>query len=1075
MNGESQDVLNITNNTEIEPQRKRGRPRKAVAEKHDEKPAIVAEVRKRGRPKGAKNKQPNQAQRKRYHSTNESIISHDLISENDENESYQYAATQPNPSLNLHNSNSRQLPGEGIKRPENNTYSSSNYIQPNLPDCDVFPSQVNNQKWGNLTYEELHSNINKIYEEIVHFRKNTFNIPSGKAGKSFIFELTFWLKQFNSNSALNSIALKAFMILPSLILQKPSATSKSKDHVSAVERRLTLWKQGELNLLMKEVEFIQSKLKSSKKAKSVEEISKCFANLVMQGKLSAAIKLLDRESSSGVLPLSPDMLEELKQKHPPAAEIAEESLLHGPLDTYPQCIFDQIDEAMIYASALRTKGSAGPSGMDAELYRRILCSKSFKSEGKLMREEIATMTRNLLKTSYHPSLLEAYTSCRLIPLDKNPGVRPIGIGEVLRRIIGKTVSAFLKEEIKESAGPLQVCAGYNAGAEAAIHAMGEIFIEEETDGVLLIDASNAFNQMNRSAALHNIQFICKELSLYLINTYRSPSRLFIQGGSEISSQEGTTQGDPLAMPWYSINTSLMINLLRTCQPTVKQVWFADDSAGAGKISALHDWYEILSVEGLKYGYHVNGSKTWLIAKSQELASEAVKMFEGKVNISTEGKRHLGAVIGSKQYKDEYCKEKINKWKEELELLSVIGQSHPHAAYIAYTKAFKSKFTFYMRTIESFEEFVDSVDDVLSGSFLPTLFGQDEPLPEKLLEVITPTLGGLGVQSLKEEAPKQIAASKVISEPHVKTIRNQSMKTPDPSEELKKQQQSLKSAGLKSKMNRIDAVLSPDLLTHVNQARDKGASSWLNALPLKDQGLALNKQEFRDSLRLRYNMPLKELPSHCTCGSPFSVNHALSCKKGGFVAQRHDGVRDLLTNMLDKVCVNVESEPRLIPLDNEKFDLRSTNTNAEARLDIKAGSFWSRGVTAFFDVRVTHVNSSSNTNKTTATIFKEQEQEKKRKYHQRILDVEMGTFTPLVFGTNGGMGSECQIFLKNLTEKLSTKTGESYAETMTWIRTRLRFQILKSTILCIRGSRTPFKNRNVVIDDFKLNNFIANVI
>ena len=102
-------------------------------------------------------------------------------------------------------------------------------------------------------------------------------------------------------------------------------------------------------------------------------------------------------------------------------------------------------------------------------------------------------------------MLEGYTSCRLIPLDKNPGIRPIKVGEVLRRIVGKTVAGFLKEEIKEAAGPLQVCADHSAGSEAAIHAMSQVFLEEGTDGILLIDASNSFNQMNRSVALHNIQ------------------------------------------------------------------------------------------------------------------------------------------------------------------------------------------------------------------------------------------------------------------------------------------------------------------------------------------------------------------------------------------------------------------------------------------------------------------------------------------------------------------------------------------------------------------------------------------
>ena len=66
-------------------------------------------------------------------------------------------------------------------------------------------------------------------------------------------------------------------------------------------------------------------------------------------------------------------------------------------------------------------------------------------------------------------------ACRLIPLDKNPGVRPIGIGEVLRRIIGKAVSTFLKPDIIDAVGPLQLAAGQDGGCEAAIHAMEKMW------------------------------------------------------------------------------------------------------------------------------------------------------------------------------------------------------------------------------------------------------------------------------------------------------------------------------------------------------------------------------------------------------------------------------------------------------------------------------------------------------------------------------------------------------------------------------------------------------------------------
>ena len=94
------------------------------------------------------------------------------------------------------------------------------------------------------------------------------------------------------------------------------------------------------------------------------------------------------------------------------------------------------------------------------------------------------------------------------------------------------------------------------------------------------------------------------------------------------------------------------------------------------------------------------------------------------------------------------------------------------------------------------------------------------------------------------------------------------------------------------------------------------SSWLTTVPPVDQSLVLNKQEFRDYLRLRYNMPLSDLPSKCVCGERYTVCNALSGKKGGFVAQRHHSVRNLLTSLIGKVCTNVEVEPQLRPLDNE---------------------------------------------------------------------------------------------------------------------------------------------------------------
>ena len=101
---------------------------------------------------------------------------------------------------------------------------------------------------------------------------------------------------------------------------------------------------------------------NSGRARSVEDISRTFAKLVFQGKLTAATKLVDKENSSGVLNLSDQVLAQLKEKHPVPAEIEEECLLHGPMNLVPPGIFDLINEQRIFDSALKTKGSVGLQG-----------------------------------------------------------------------------------------------------------------------------------------------------------------------------------------------------------------------------------------------------------------------------------------------------------------------------------------------------------------------------------------------------------------------------------------------------------------------------------------------------------------------------------------------------------------------------------------------------------------------------------------------------------------------------------------------------------------------------------------
>lgn len=91
-----------------------------------------------------------------------------------------------------------------------------------------------------------------------------------------------------------------------------------------------------------------------------------------------------------------------------------------------------------------------------------------------------------------------------------------------------------------------------------------------------------------------------------------------------------------------------------------------------------------------------------------------------------------------------------------------------------------------------------------------------------------------------------------------------------------------------------------------------------------------------------------------------------------------------------------------------------------------------------------------------------------------MDIEHGTFTPLVFTTTGGMGEECKRFHSRLAELIAAKKGENYATTMSWIRSKVSFAILRSALLCLRGSRTIRRTTNIQETDFDLDRFRAKI-
>ena len=138
---------------------------------------------------------------------------------------------------------------------------------------------------------------------------------------------------------------------------------------------------------------------------------------------------------------------------------------------------------------------------------------------------------------------------------------------------------------------------------AAIHAVRKAFESEGAEAVILVDAANAFNNINRKSLLHNVQILCSIFARYVINCYQIPSRLFVVGGIKLSSNEETTQGDPIGMAFYAIGIIPLLNImLLTIADEDEIAEFADDIIFVGKLLSLKQrWDKMISI-GLQFRY-----------------------------------------------------------------------------------------------------------------------------------------------------------------------------------------------------------------------------------------------------------------------------------------------------------------------------------------------------------------------------------------------------------------------------------------------------------------------------------------
>ena len=348
-------------------------------------------------------------------------------------------------------------------------------------------------------------------------------------------------------------------------------------------------------------------------------------------------------------------------------------------------------------------------------------------------------------------------------------------------------------------------------------------------------------------------------------------------------------------------------------------------------------------------------------------------------------------------------------------------------------------------------------EVILMDFLPALLRRDVNHLERDVLSLPARLGGLGIPKPNVLCVDAHEHSVKLSTPLIRLILQQE-KHLDAEEvrmdifhgrnEIDQETEKMQ----KLKLAEILEKAPPALKFAMKTTVEKGASSWVTTMPLHEHGTVLHKGDFVDAVYMRYGWTLPDLPTSCACSAAFSLQHALDCKLGGFRTIQHNEVRDLFVDLMREAGHVVEPEPPLQKLSGEAFDYKSANKEDDARSDLKVTGFWRNMRQAYFDVKVVSPFARSYSHLTQKSILQTAEKSNMREYRERIKEVEHADFNPLVFTTVGAMAPQSQIVLKRIAEKMSDRKGVARSVVTGWMRVRLSFALLRTTMLCVRGTR-----------------------
>ena len=212
----------------------------------------------------------------------------------------------------------------------------------------------------------------------------------------------------------------------------------------------------------------------------------------------------------------------------------------------------------------------------------------------------------------------------------------------------------------------------------------------------------------------------------------------------------------------------------------KQCWFSDDASGGGTISEIKQCWDGFNTLGPEIGYFPIAKKSLIIAKpgKEAFAREAFK--ETVINVTVEGKKHIGAAIGSRDYLQDYVNEKVTRWVNEVAQLAELARARSQGSYAAYSFPFKNRWTYFLRTLLDIQDLLEPLEEAIYQVLIPAIVERKCSKLDRDVLALPVCLGGLGLSNPCHEAAREHASSIQVTSPLLEHIVAQAHQLTDES-------------------------------------------------------------------------------------------------------------------------------------------------------------------------------------------------------------------------------------------------------------------------------------------------------